>query len=266
MWGGLILLSLVSIGILNFSSEIVPGKAFDSTGSFLILGLFAFVVMRWLRVPTNGYLAMPAFGWRFLLALILMVNLIIVQVRAEPFSELDAQGWLRGGLFLISVAFAEEIFSRGVVFGVLLRHGLFVAVIGSSLIFGLMHINGYIGEYFDPWRAYWHVASATAFGVFACALMVVTRSIWMPILLHTFSNAGLLFRDIDEVMEIRSKPISVDFWSGITYPLPAFATFVIPALILFWINAGTPLHPAVRRLAIKWKLIEVDEQLPVKES
>jgi membrane protease YdiL (CAAX protease family) len=96
--------------------------------------------------------------------------------------------------------------------------------------------------------------------------MVVTRSIWMPILLHTFSNAGLLFRDIDEVMEIRSKPISVDFWSGITYPLPAFATFVIPALILFWINAGTPLHPAVRRLAIKWKLIEVDEQLPIKEG
>jgi membrane protease YdiL (CAAX protease family) len=266
MWGGLILLALVSIGILNFSSEIVPGKAFDSTGSFLILGLFAFVVMRSLRVPTNSYWGKPVFGWKFLVALVLTVNLIVVQIRGEAFSELDTQGWIRGIIFLSAIAIAEEIFSRGVIFGVLLRHGLVVAVIGSSLIFGVMHLNGYIGEYFDPWRAYWHVASATAFGVFACALMVVTRSIWMPILLHTFSNAGLLFRDIDEVMEIRSKPISVDFWSGITYPLPAFATFVIPALILFWINAGTPLHPAVRRLAIKWKLIEPDEQLPVKEG
>jgi hypothetical protein len=90
----------------------------------------------------------------------------------------------------------------------------------------------------------------------------------MPIILHTVANAGLLFRDIDELVEVRSKPISVDFWSGISYPLPAFATFVIPALTLFWIHAGTPLHPALRHLAIKWKLIEpvIDEQLPVKEG
>jgi membrane protease YdiL (CAAX protease family) len=259
MWVGLAALSVVSILLLNFASEVVPGKGFDSTGSFMILGLFAFAVMRWLRVPTNGYLAMPAFGWRFLVALVLMVNLIIVQVRTEPFSELDVQGWLRGGLFLISVAVAEEIFSRGVVFGVLLRHGLAIAVIGSSLIFGLMHINGYIGEYFDPWRAYWHIASATAFGVFACALMVVTRSIWMPIFLHTLSNAGLLFNNLEEEIAIRSKPISVNFWDGLTYPLMPVATFVIPALILFWVNAGTPLHPVLQRLAIKWKLMELQE-------
>jgi membrane protease YdiL (CAAX protease family) len=268
MWVGLATLSVVSILLLNFASEIVPGKGFDSTGSFMILGLFALAMMRWLRVPTNSYFAMPVFGWRFLLALILMVNLIIVQVRAEPFSELDVQGWLRGGLFLISVAVAEEIFSRGVVFGVLLRHSLAVAVIGSSLIFGLMHINGYIGEYFDPWRAYWHIASAAAFGIFACALMVVTRSIWMPIILHTVSNTGLLFRDLEEVIEVRSKPVSVDFWDGLTYPLMPVATFVIPAIALLWINAGMPLHPVVQRQAIKWKLMEpvAQEELPVKEG
>lgn len=266
MWSGLILLSLLSIGILNFSSEIVPGKAFDSTASFLILGLFAFVVMRTLRVPTNIYWGMPVFGWRFFLALVLTVNLIVVQIRGEAFSELDTQGWIHGVIFLSAIAFAEEIFSRGVVFGVLLRHGLVVAVMGSSLIFGVMHLYGYIGEYFDPWRAYWHVVSAIAFGVFACALMLVTRSIWMPILLHTFSNAGLLFTDIAEVKEVRAKPISVDLWRGITYPLPAFATFVIPALILLWINAGTPLHPRLRQLAIKWRLIESEEKLPVQES
>ena len=266
MWLGLIALSLLSILILNFASEVVPGKDFDSTGSFLILGLFAFVVMRSLRVPTNSYWAKPVFGLKFLVALAFTVNLIVVQIRGEAFSELDTNGWIRGVIFLSAIAFAEEIFSRGVIFGVLLRHGLVVAVTGSSLIFGVMHLNGYIGQYFDPWRAYWHVVSAIAFGVFACALMLVTRSIWMPIILHTFSNAGLLFRDIDEVLQVRSKPVSVDFWSGLTYPLPAFATFVIPALILLWINAGTPLHPAVRGLAIKWKLIEPDKQSPVQES
>jgi hypothetical protein len=37
------------------------------------------------------------------------------------------------------------------------------------------------------------------------------------------------------------------------------ATFVIPALILFWVNAGAPLHPVLQRLAIKWKLMELQE-------
>ena len=268
MWVGLAMLSVTSLLLLNFASEVVPGKGFDSTGSFMILGLFAFALMRWMRVPTNGYFGKPTFGWRFAIALILMINAVVVQIRSEPFSELDLQGWIRGATFLIAVAVAEEIFSRGVIFGILLRQGLLVAVTGSSLIFGLMHLNGYVGQYFDPWRAYWHVISAIAFGVFACALMVVTRSLWMPIILHTVSNAGLLFRDIDELIEVRSKPISVDFWSGITYPLPAFATFVIPALALFWIHAGTPLHPVLRRLAIKWKLIDpiAEKQSPVQES
>jgi membrane protease YdiL (CAAX protease family) len=214
MWVGLTALSVTSILLLNFASEVLPGKGFDSTGSFMILGLFAFAVMRWLRVPTNGYFGKPAFGWRFNVALILMINAIVVQVRSAPFSELDLQGWIRGAAFLIAVAVAEEIFSRGVIFGVLLRQGLLVAVTGSSLIFGLMHLNGYVGQYFDPWRAYWHIVSAIAFGVFACALMVVTRSIWMPIILHTVANTGLLFRDIDELIEKRW----VDYLIAITPP------------------------------------------------
>lgn len=130
MWLGLIALSLLSILILNFASEVVPGKSFDNTGSFMILGLFAFAVMRWLRVPANGYFGKPVFGWRFNIALILMINAIVVQIRSVPFSELDLQGWIRGTAFLIAVAVAEEIFSRGVIFGVLLRQGLLVAVTG----------------------------------------------------------------------------------------------------------------------------------------
>ena len=40
MWVGLVALSLLSILILNFAKEVIPGKGFDSTGSYLILGLF----------------------------------------------------------------------------------------------------------------------------------------------------------------------------------------------------------------------------------
>ena len=195
MWLGLIALSLLSILILNFASDVIPGKGFDSTGSYLILGLFSFGVMWWLRTPTTAYFALPKLRWSLLLAIVFMVNFIAVQIRNEDFSGVESSKWVRGVIFLIAIAVAEEIFSRGIVFGVLQRHGLTVAVIGSSLMFGLMHINSYVGN-FDAWPAYWHVVSAASFGVFACALMVVTGSIWMPIALHTFANAGLLL-DVD---------------------------------------------------------------------
>ena len=63
MWGGLIALSLLSILILNFASDAIPGKGFDSTGSYLILGLFSFGVMWWLRPPTMAYFALPQLRW-----------------------------------------------------------------------------------------------------------------------------------------------------------------------------------------------------------
>ena len=156
MWVGLIGLSLLSIVILNFSGDAVPGDRFDGTVSYFVLALFSFVVIWWLRPATFAYFALPAFGWRFVIAFVLMVNLIVVQIRGEDFTGLTTEKWIRGVIFLILVAVAEEIFSRGIVFGVLLRHGLTVAVIGSSLMFGLMHINSYVGN-FDAWPAYWHV-------------------------------------------------------------------------------------------------------------
>lgn len=258
MWVGLIGLSILSILILNFAGEVVPGESFDGTGGYVILGLFAGGVMWWLRPPTVAYLSRPVFGWSFVVALALMVNLIVVQIRGEDFSQVAPDKWIRGIIFLICVATAEEIFSRGVVFGVLQRHGMAVAVIGSSLMFGLMHINSYIGD-FDVWPAYWHIVSAASFGIFACALMVVTRSIWMPIVLHTFSNGGLLLRNAEEVQAQRDSYSRVDFWPGLVQPLPVMLTFVIPALALFWIAAGTPIHPRLHRLGVKWKLIEVKE-------
>ena len=255
MWVGLIALSVLSIVILNYASDVVPGKDFDSTAIFLILGFFSFGVMWWLRPPTMTYFALPKLRWSLLLALVFMVNFIVVQIRNEDFSGIESNKWVRGVIFLIAVAIAEEIFSRGIVFGVLQRHGLTVAVIGSSLMFGLMHINSYVGN-FDAWPAYWHVVSAASFGVFACALMVVTGSIWMPIVLHTFANAGLLLRSADDVQASRDAVTSVDLLPGLLQPLPAALTLLIPSLVLFWLAAGMPLKPSLHRLAIKWKLVE----------
>ena len=254
MWLGLITMSVLGILILNSAGALVPGEEFDSTASFVIVGVIFFVMMRFLRVPTMQYFSKPVLGWRFLVALAMCINLIIVQVRGEPIHNLSVGEWLRGVLFLFAVGAAEEILSRGVIFGVLLRHGLPIAAIGSSVMFGLMHLNVYV-DYWDPWQAYWHVMSAGSFGFFACALLVVTKSMWMPITLHLFSNAGLLFSDPPTKEELESR-VSIDFWQGLTHPLYPFLTFVIPALILFWIHAGTPVPQWFIRFAIKLGLMD----------
>lgn len=254
MWVGLVFLSVFAIVVLDSAGVVIPGKAFDGTGSYIILGLIAFALMRWLRVPTMAYFAKPVLGWKFVVAAVLMVNLIVVQLQDQDFTDLTAAKWLRGIVFLIAVGVTEEIISRGIAFGVLRRLGLFVAVLGSSLMFGLMHINPYIGN-FDPWQAYWHIISAFSFGVFACALMVVTRSIWIPIIFHSFSNAGLLVEDAPTKSEEAFR-VSIPFFEGLLHPLPILATFVIPALILFWLAANMPLHRLLHKSAVRWKLIE----------
>lgn len=258
MWLSILLLSVLSIVVLNLSKEIIPGTSFDSTGSYVMLGLFAFGLLRWLRRSSEQYLSRPVLGWKFIVALVLTINLIVVHLRREDFSSLTASQWASGVLFLFAVSFAEEIFSRGLIFGLLRRQGLVIATLGSSLLFGLMHINRYISD-FDPWRAYWHITSAFAFGVFACALMVLTRSIWSPIVLHFFTNGGLLTRSSLTQEQLDSR-VSTPFIEGLVYPLPILATFLIPALFLFWLAADMPMHPRLRHWAIKWKLYEVDAQ------
>jgi len=254
MWVVLIVMSVLGIQILDSAGAIVPGERFDGTASYLVVGVLFFALMRFLRVPTLQYFAKPVLGWPFVVAVLLCGNLVVVQLRGEPFHNLSAGQWFRGVLFLFVVGATEEILSRGVVFGVLLRHGLPIAAIGSSVMFGLMHLNVYIGNW-DPWQAYWHVMSAGSFGFFACALLVVTKSMWMPILLHFVSNAGLIF-EAPPTKEEEAYRVSIDFWQGLIHPLSPFLTFVIPALILFWIHAGTPVPQWFKRLAKKLGLIE----------
>lgn len=256
---GLIALSMVSILILNFTGDFVPGDRFDGTVGYAVLGVFSCVVMWWLRVPTLKYWAKPEISWKLPLAFIFMVNFIVVQLRGEDFSQVPSDKWVRGIIFLILVGFAEEVFSRGIIFGVLLKYGLFTAVVGSSMMFGLMHLNSHIGS-FNAWLAYWHIVSAAGFGVFACALMVATKSIWMPIVLHAISNAGLLLQSVEKVTQKRASDIDIGLWQGLIQPLPGLLTYLVPSLALFWLAAGMPLHPVARKFAIKWKLIEPAQQ------
>lgn len=100
-------------------------------------------------------------------------------------------------LFLASVlvpAFCEEFLFRGAVFSALLPYGKTTAVLGSALLFGLMHQSA------DQWLY------TTAAGVVLAWLVLESGSIWGSVLLHMFNN---LFAIIQSILYEQMGPTAI---------------------------------------------------------
>lgn len=94
-------------------------------------------------------------------------------------------------LFCIAVGIFEETLFRGAVFHGLSRHlSPFWAMIISSALFGLFHMqNIMVGQ--DIAGTMFQSLNAFALGIVFCAVMLQTNSIWWAIGLHAIWNAFL---------------------------------------------------------------------------
>lgn len=94
-----------------------------------------------------------------------------------------------GLLLLISSvlipAFFEELLFRGAVLSQLLPYGKTVAVLGSAVLFGLMHQNAE------------QLLYTTLAGVVLAGLVIESGSIWASVLLHLFNN---LFAALESIL------------------------------------------------------------------
>lgn len=144
---------------------------------------------------------------------------------------------LPGVIYLMGIGFSEEVFSRGLVFGKLRHLGERKAIIFSSVIFGLLHLNVYVGYDWDLWIAYGHVISAGAFAFLACAIMITTRSIWVSAVFHTFFNWRLVFEKIIEEPDSGEIP-TYTLWDNLTTPWFELILYVPVALLILRINRG----------------------------
>lgn len=98
-------------------------------------------------------------------------------------------GFLGAAGMMASVAVAEELLFRGVVFRIMEeRTGTVIALVVSMLLFGALHlVNGNA----TLWGA---LAIALTGGAMLAAAYVATRSLWLPIGLHfawNFAQAGI---------------------------------------------------------------------------
>ncbi|MFN4258152.1 MAG: lysostaphin resistance A-like protein [Gemmataceae bacterium] len=110
----------------------------------------------------------------------LVKDLLPPLVDMEQFADVLGAWPLLVGILLIGVGagVAEELFFRGFLGrGIVGRHGVWWGVFWTSLLFGLIHL--------EPRQ----VCYATVMGVFLHSIYLMTRSLWLPILLHTLNNS-----------------------------------------------------------------------------
>lgn len=248
--GALVVASLLALQILNRFPQTNPFhlKYLNSTAAFLTLGISFFFVMKFLNLHVLRYLSPPRNLRSLVGALIPMGFLLYLELRGNTWESRGSSELVRGGIFLLALGFGEEILSRGFIFGVLRKYGLYWATMISSLIFGLLHINRYINDW-DPWRALTLVTSATGFGVFACGLMLLTGSIWVPIIFHAIANVGLVFKP-DYSGVIPQLPFN---FAVILNSLAQASIYAVIGLLLVWISNGAKLS-RIPPVFIKWGL------------
>ena len=253
--------SIFSLLILRY----VPGtwlSGFDyanSTVSYIVLAAVYFCGVYLLGMQSLEYFRLPRMHYKTGIAVLVGSYFVISEIVSSDKVHHGVLLSVRGVIFLFAIGLGEEIFSRGFVFGALHRYGQFTAIFMSSLMFGLMHLNLYTGKEWDPWEAYWHVMSTFSFGVFACTLMIVTRSIWVAVVFHSLCDWSVVFDKASSV-EAGRQDWDVSFWEGLTVPFVNTSVFIGCAVVLLWIDRGNV--PAwVWRLALKWKLVDPGYEL-----
>jgi uncharacterized protein len=90
-------------------------------------------------------------------------------------------------LFTLAVGLNEELYFRGLVFSFLSRKGAQHAVVGSSIIFGVLHaVNALSGT--NIWHVLLQIAFAFLVGLVLALIIRITKSLWVGILWHAVHN------------------------------------------------------------------------------
>ena len=178
--------------------------------AFILPGVFLCLIMpRKQRVPMMLTPTLPrGSAWLILIGMMIISTTAIVNSWMVSIFEYDDFSgeilWgtstmqdYEGVLLFISTAivpaFCEEFLFRGVICNQLRPYGKTIAVLGSAILFGLMHQN--VGQLFYT----------TVAGVVLAVLYLETKSIWAPILLHLFNNlSSVVYNIISDRLDLTS--------------------------------------------------------------
>lgn len=225
---------------------------FNGIFNYALIVLYALGLAKFFRVSTLTYIAWPRHHWLTYFAFGTAATLTLSLGLEQSDNAVGFNRYVAGALYVFSIGVGEEFVDRLLIFGLLQRFGTRFALLASSALFGLSHMNVYVYEW-NIWDAFHHVMSAFGFGLFMGALLIATRSIWVPVFFHMIYDWPIIF----ETEYIPSDGEYVPkFWDGIGYGILHFIfPFAISALLLLYLYRGR--WPKwIIRVAIRWKLVE----------
>lgn len=242
-------LILAGVSLLFFYIPILPVDGdlpFNQILQYCLITIFAFSIAKFFKVPTLQYLNWPVQRWQTYFGIGMSLTLIFGLSVQDEDQKLAATPLITGILYIFVIGLGEEFVDRLLVLGLLLRFGTKFAVVVSSFIFGLSHLNVYVYDW-GTWDAITHVFSAFGVGLFLAALMVVTKSIWVSIIVHAMIDWSVIFETIDtETLE----PYSPGILEGISWCLFDFTfPYGFCAYLLYLAHRGKWPKPILRLIA-----------------
>jgi membrane protease YdiL (CAAX protease family) len=229
--------------------------------SYSVIALAFFYFTHAYKLPSLKYFRLPELTVPSVFGLIFVATLSYVKMTGPEVITLPLIPTISGIIYLISIGLGEELVSRGFGLGVLKKYGMTFAVIVSSVIFGLMHLNVYLGEDWDPVNAYWHCLSAASFGFLAASVMIVTRSILTPIVMHACYDWTVVF----EKPTKESSSDYVQHFDPLWQTIQDSFYFILPNLTFGLMVLGVYRLAQIRRvpkllekIALRLKLVEAE--------
>ena len=141
-------------------------------GSIIARWLLAAILISFIVIPVSGIIT---------LLVMLGLGLPLDNPQLDFIIPMDFN-WLSGiGLFILAgvlVPIAEEVFFRGVIYRWLReKWGIFIGVIISSMIFGIIHFDIAIG------------VTAFVLGIILALVYEYSKSLWTAIIIHAINNS-----------------------------------------------------------------------------
>lgn len=164
------------------------------------------VAIRFLCPNLNIFLKFKYFknGWReFWLSIIIMICVsalafslgLIGKYNYIPSAE---KVIIEGFLYYVSVAIIEELYIRALLLNIIERiayqnkHATLIAIVVSSLIFGLGHIPGMIGQ--DALTIVCRIIWTISLGIYLGIIYKKSNNLWLPIVAHALIDfCGVCF-------------------------------------------------------------------------
>ncbi len=192
-----ILIALLCTFMTGLGSAVSQNMGLEEAQQISVITVFLAVsVIVGLIFMKKSRFSLTEYGFRknqknSLQKVIWFIPLIVIEILPIALvgfsAEIKPLQYLNLLFFVIAVGFNEEIYFRGLAFKFMKEKGTKNAIIGSSILFGVLHLaNAFNGK--EPLYVVLQMIFAFLVGLVLAEIVSITKSLWVVIIWHASHN------------------------------------------------------------------------------